>query len=142
MWREKMVLLLIVIVLAGCQRDIPEPESKHDKSTVKIVKAAVAKDVMASPQSSSFEVRHQINGENVLVECKLQDISFRKNHPNKQVGKMIVSIDGKKKEEVDSPVFIIKGLTPGKHTITLQVVNLANQPYPLKKELEVVILKQ
>ncbi|NMD71968.1 hypothetical protein HHO41_16840 [Bacillus sp. DNRA2] len=135
----QILFSLILIVLVGCQRDIPKPKSKENKSSAFSLTDQVARVVAATPHPSSFTVRHQINGKNVLIECKLQDISFRHDLPDKQVGKIIVLIDGKKTEEVDSPVFILKDLTSGQHTITLQVVNLANQPYPLKKEINVDI---
>lgn len=132
-------LLMLFIVLAGCQRDIPEPESDQDKSSGPILENNEVRAVASSLQSSPFEVRYQITGGNVLIECKLHEVSFRRDHPNKQIGKMEVSVDGKKMKEVDSPVFIIKGLSPGNHTITLQVVDLMNHPYPLKKELQIVM---
>lgn len=139
MWRNQIPIWLLLLVLVGCHRDIPEPESKLGEKSVKRDETTALQDVMASPHTSSFEIRHQVNGRNVLVECKLKDVSFQKNHPDKQVVKMVVSVDGQKTQEAHSPVFIIKGLTPGNHTITLEVVNLTNHPYPLKKELQVDI---
>lgn len=138
--KRHLLFLLMLIVLAGCSRDIPEPKSKQDEKSVTILENKPVRTVAATPHSAPFEVRHQVNGRNVLIECKLQDISFRRDQPDKQIGKILVSVDGKITAEMDSPVFIIKGLTTGKHSISLQVVNLKNQPLPLKQELQVNIL--
>ncbi len=129
----------MILLLSGCQRDIPKPESKMMMAHKEVQEAGKELPAIASLPESSFLVHHQVNGKNLLVECRLTDISFRSDNKNKQSGKIVVYIDGKKTEVVHSPVFIIKGLPKGSHLITLEVVNKDNQPYPLKKELKVII---
>jgi hypothetical protein len=96
----------------------------------------------ASQEIPSFLVHHQTRGNDVFVECILTGISFRQNdHSKEKVGKVLVSIDGKKKQEVTTAAFIIKGISPGNHKLKLEVVNLKNEPYGLEKEFLVDIPK-
>jgi hypothetical protein len=133
-----MIFATMFLLLSGCRRDIPEPESKIPITTG-LKENTDDLPVTGVPQESSFQVLHQVKGNNVRIECKLKDISFRNDHPNKQRGKIIVYVDGRKTEEFHSPVFIIKGLTKGNHSISLEVVNQQNRSYLLKNEIMVVI---
>ncbi len=88
----------------------------------------------------SFTVQHQVKGNNIYVECILTGISFRQSDQTRQkIGKLIVSIDGKKSQEVVSAAFILKNLSPGEHKVKLEVVNLNNESYGLMKEFLVNI---
>jgi len=78
----------------------------------------------------SFFVSAKTKGNNVYVECILSGISFRESDQNGQkAGKLIIWLDGKKTQEVNSAAFIIKGLPHGKHEVKLEVVDLKNKPY-------------
>ncbi|MDF2858774.1 MAG: hypothetical protein K0Q87_4625 [Neobacillus sp.] len=91
-------------------------------------------------KTPSFSVEHQVKGNNIFVECILSGISFRQSEKTRQkVGKLIVSIDGKKSQEVVSAAFILKSLPAGQHRIKLEVVSLNNEPYGLMKEFIVNI---
>lgn len=88
----------------------------------------------------SLYVHHQIKGQEVLINCIVTGISFRESdHSKVKIGKMVVSIDGQKHTEVQAAAFIIKGFTPGSHTVKLEVVSLNNAPYGLAKEFKVNI---
>jgi hypothetical protein len=88
----------------------------------------------------SFTVQHHVKGNNIFVECILTGISFRQSDMTSQkVGKLIVSIDGKKSQEVVSAAFILKNLESGQHKVKLEVVSLNNEPYGLMKEFLVNI---
>jgi len=90
--------------------------------------------------TSSFIVKHVQKKDNVLVECIVSGVSFRESDSSKQaVGKILISVDGKKWSEADSAAFIIKGLLPGKHHVKLEVVDLQNKPYGLSKDFVVNI---
>jgi hypothetical protein len=83
-----------------------------------------------SEVNPSFFVQSKTKGNNVYVECILSGISFRESDQNGQkVGKLIIWLDGKKTQEVNSAAFIIKGLPPGKHEVKLEVVDLKNKSY-------------
>lgn len=93
-------------------------------------------------QKPSLFVQSTIKGNNVFVECILSGISFRESNQNGQkVGKLIIWLDGKKSQEVNSAAFIIKGLPPGEHKVKLEVVDVKNIPYGLSKEILVNIPK-
>jgi hypothetical protein len=127
----------MLLFLAACGRDIPKPESKMDILPF-AAEAAVAIPVTNKVQTSGFYVRHHIKGKNLFVECMLSEISFR-NDNGKKTGKLLLYVDGKKTEEIHTPVFIIKGLHSGNHRIKLEVVSLQNKPYSMKKEFNVTM---
>ncbi|WP_223595967.1 hypothetical protein [Neobacillus bataviensis] len=90
----------------------------------------------------SLYVKHHTRGNQVMVECIVTGISFRESEHNKhKVGKMVVWVDGKRNLEIASAAFIIKNLSPGSHTLKLEVVKLNNAPYGLDKEFVVNIPK-
>lgn len=90
----------------------------------------------------SLTVQHHIKGRDVLVECIVTGISFRnEEQTNKKIGKLIVWIDAKRHSDVTSAAFIIKGLTPGIHTIKLEMVKLNNERYGLTQDFLVKIPK-
>lgn len=104
----------------------------------------ILSSVNAAPKEDfpSFYVNHQTNNKEVLVECIVNGISFRKEERSEQkTGKIVIWIDGQRKSEAAQAAFIIKGLTPGSHKIRLDVVNLHNDPYGLSKEFMVNIPK-
>lgn len=136
---RKLTAALLLLFLSACHRDIPIPKSKLDFKTMSANEAVEDFPVSGKLTDSRFFVRHHVKGKNLFVECMLSDISFRDDHQNKKVGKIMVYVDGTKTQEIDSPVFIIKSLPSGSHTIILEVVNPQNQPYELKREFSVTI---
>jgi hypothetical protein len=88
----------------------------------------------------TLTVQHQVKGKNIFVECVLTGISFRQlEKTGQKVGKLIVSIDGKKSQEVVAAAFILKNLPAGEHKVKIEVVSLNNEPYGLMKEFLVNI---
>ena len=69
----------------------------------------------------------------------LKDVSFRHDPGEKAAGKLLVFLDGRKTLENQSPLFILKNLSPGNHRITIEVVNTNNQSNLYKKELMITI---
>ncbi|MEH7177298.1 hypothetical protein [Neobacillus vireti] len=93
-------------------------------------------------QSPSLFVQSKTKDNNVFVECIVTGISFRESDQKFQkVGKFVVWLDGKRSQEVNSAAFIIKDLSPGRHEIKLEVVDLNNKPYGLTNEFMVNISK-
>ena len=98
--------------------------------------------VLPSQEIPSLFVQHQIKGDSVLINCIVSGISFREtDHSKSKFGKIVVWIDGKKKSEVHSAAFLIKEFPPGRHMIKLEVVDLNDVPYGLKKEFMVNITR-
>ncbi len=141
-----MIILVLSGIMAGCQRDIPNPESKPKIVPINQT-SNVNLDIVPVYNQNSKEiptlfVNHETKGNQVLVDCIVTGVSFRSTDYTKQrIGKIIVWIDGIRNTEVASAAFIIKGLSPGSHKIKLDVVKLTNEPYGLSKEFIVNIPK-
>ncbi|KAF0820233.1 MULTISPECIES: hypothetical protein [unclassified Cytobacillus] len=139
--QKYFLILLVILVLTACHKDIPEPETKMAASTPANEETAEPLMPVSGVESEAkdpFYVRHQIKGKDVLVECIVQDVSFRKQS-SKEKGKIILYLNGKKKEEIHSAAFIIKGLPSGKHRIGLELVKGKNADVSLKRDFIVVI---
>lgn len=134
----RFCVFLMLLSLFACQKDLPEPESKIKE--IPNGKVVVASG-WALTENDPFVVKHYIKGNNVYVECMIRNFSFRKSEDHKvQTGKMVVYIDGKKKQEFSSAAFILRDLPKGNHRITLQFINQNGQKTALKKELIITIL--
>ncbi|MFP7296011.1 hypothetical protein [Neobacillus niacini] len=91
-------------------------------------------------KTPSFFVQSNTKGKDVFVECILSGISFRQSDKKGQkTGKLLIWIDGKKTREVNAAAFIIKDLSPGKHEIKLEVIDLENKSYGLTNKFLVNI---
>lgn len=140
----KILLILIVGLFSGCHKAPPKPEAKQ--KNVSMNEAIMVESIHAVKQineeTPSLFVKHQTKDHNVFVECIVTGVSFRGTDPSQQkTGKMIVWIDGKKRDEVSQAAFMIKQLPNGNHLIKLEVVSLQNNPYGLSKEFLVKITK-
>jgi hypothetical protein len=97
-------------------------------------------NVSPRTEMPSLYVHHHVKDQQVLINCIVSGISFRESdHSKEKTGKIVVWIDGKKHTEVQAAAFIIKGFSPGSHTVKLEVVSLNNVPYGLAKEFMVNI---
>jgi hypothetical protein len=124
-----MVPLCIPIFMVACQKDIPEPETKNASiQSYETVQASVMTN------RDPFYISHKVKGNNVYVECRIKDMSFRNDGAI-----MIVSIDGKKLEEINHPAFIIKGLQKGTHQVKLEVIKKNENIATLTNEFKVII---
>ncbi|MFT8320342.1 MAG: hypothetical protein ABF649_05490 [Bacillus sp. (in: firmicutes)] len=125
-----------MFLLTACHNDIPDPKVKPKKETG-VQLGVSAQTVQASPSEGLF-VQHFVKGDAVYVECKVASVSFRENSGKKQA-KIILTVDGLFTEEYHSAAFVVRGLKPGKHKISLEVVNEIDQSYHLGKEFTVTI---
>lgn len=117
---------------------MPEPEVRFTVIPMSTVNTAHDMPVTIEQNNEPFQVQHHIRGTSVYVECMIPAISFRDDSDKKQ-GKIILYIDGKKKEEITAAAFIIKGLEKGSHQVKLEVVKANNEPYHLEKAFTVSI---
>ncbi|MBU8877694.1 hypothetical protein BGM26_01660 [Bacillus sp. FJAT-29790] len=130
----------LLLAVSGCHKEIPEPEVKiivqpvSDTDVPLVVPVSIIENTSKDP----FYVRHQVKGREVLIECIIQGVTFRESNTGNR-GKMILYVDGKKREEIDSAAFIVRGLSPGTHRLKLEVVKANNTAYKLKKEFYVTI---
>lgn len=140
--RLSQVFLLSVsftVILMGCNKDIPEPETNSRLSPVNglyIVEPIPVTTVMAEGPRDFF-VKHIVQGNDVLIECIVDGVSFRSSSETK--AKFVVYVDGKKTEEVSAAAFKVRNLPAGIHHIKLEVVKDDHSSYFLTKEFAVQI---
>jgi len=139
-----ILLFLLAGIVSGCQKELLKPETEPKIVSMDLSSYFHAEIVPVYNQNlkeiPSLFIQHEIKGNQVLVECIVNGVSFRESdHSKQKIGKMIVWVDGKKYSEVTSAAFIIKGLSPGGHKLKLEVVKLNNEPYGLTKEFIVNI---
>ncbi|PLS06433.1 hypothetical protein [Neobacillus cucumis] len=136
--KQLYVLIFFILLASGCQREITKPEIKP--KFINIYQSSVSVFHQDDNEIPSLFVKHEIKGNQIYIECLVTGISFRNRERSKQkIGKMQVWVDGKKSREITSAAFIIKGLSPGKHKLKLEIVKLNNEPYGLSKEIMVNI---
>lgn len=129
--KSYLMSLLVLFLLAGCQNDLPEPETKDVSFQLE---QAVQASGYSIAQADPFFVRHQVKGRDVYIECMVKSVSFRNNG-----AKMVLSIDGKKTKEIKQAAFIVKGLPSGTHQLRLELIKQNEHVATATKEIEVVI---
>lgn len=139
-----ILLFFLAGIISGCQKDLSKLETKPKIDSMDQLSYFHSEIVPVYKQNlkeiPSLFVQHKIKGNQILVECIINGVSFRESdHSKQKIGKMIVWVDGKKNSEVTSAAFIIKGLSPGVHKLKLEVVKLNSEPYGLTKEFIVNI---
>ncbi|MGG5253067.1 hypothetical protein ACQYAD_06180 [Neobacillus sp. SM06] len=143
MKRKIPIIAILLLFAAGCQKDSLNPEIKAKIFPLAadfIQTRTVQAEKPLAAVSPSLSVQYVIKGQNVFVECIVTGISFRESdRATQKIGKMLVWVDGRQKQEADGAAFIIKGLTAGSHHVKLEVVNLKNEPYGISKEFTVTI---
>ncbi|MFS0823733.1 hypothetical protein [Bacillus sp. 1P02SD] len=89
----------------------------------------------------SFEVEHQVRGNDVYLECIISNFTFKQSGGQKRDGEghLNVMVDGKRIEKISTAAFIIRGLSKGEHTLTIQVVHNDLTKYPLEHKIHVQI---
>jgi hypothetical protein len=141
-----MIPLLLFGIFSSFQPELPDPNIKHKIFPIENLsfmhKKVVSASMQAPTETPSLLVHYHTKGDNLLVECIVTGISFREQDQSQQkIGKMIVWLDGKKKQDVSAAAFIMKGLSNGNHQLKVELVNLQNKPYGLSKEFNINIHK-
>ena len=133
-------IVCLFMIAAGCQKDIPEPETRISVQPISFNMKSSDIPVfnVESNSNDPFYVGYEVVGRNVLIECIVQGITFRESADNMK-GKIILYVDGKKKEEINSAAFIVRALPPGKHLLKLEVVKENDPSVIMKKEFSVQI---
>ncbi|MDP4085700.1 MAG: hypothetical protein Q8934_13935 [Bacillota bacterium] len=134
---------LLFGIFFGCQKELPKPKTEAGFPFYKIHlihETSVSAANQQQDEKPSLYVQYQTRGKSLLVECIVTGITFRESNESKQrVGKMVVWMDGKKKQDINAAAFVMKSLPSGHHHFKLEVVNLQNQSYGLSKEFVVNI---
>ena len=127
------ILFMILTILVSCQNDKPKPETKREFSLVSPEKVFASSFVTEGVEDPFF-VKHHVKGRDVYIECIVKGASFREKN-----AKIIVYIDGEKKEEKTNAAFVLKGLKPGKHQIQLQLKKVKNSNSAIIEEFNVLV---
>ena len=127
------ILFIILTILVSCQNDKPKPETKREFSLVSPEKV-FASSFVTEEVEDPFFVKHHVNGRDVYIECIVKGASFREKN-----AKIIVYIDGEKKEEKTNAAFVLKRLKPGKHQIQLQLKKAKNSNSAIIEEFNVLV---
>ncbi|WP_071395456.1 hypothetical protein [Bacillus tuaregi] len=126
---HSFVFFLLLFGVSACHKDIPEPETKDVSfASPEVVEASNMKVVEDEP----LFVKYHVKGKDVYFECIVKGVSFRNG------AKLIVSIDGKKTAEYHNAAFIVKGLNPGQHQVTLELYN-PNQQALARQQMDLTI---
>ncbi|WP_184317293.1 hypothetical protein [Geobacillus subterraneus] len=80
--------------------------------------AATAATPHASSAAGLLEVKHEVKGNDVFIECFAAQFPFHKGNGG---GHINVYINGQKMTEVYTAAFIVRGLPNGKHVIRLEL---------------------
>ena len=127
-------LIMILMILVSCENDKPKPETQRQFSLVSPEKVFASSFDTEEKEVDSFFVKHHVKGRDVYIECIVKGASFREKN-----AKIIVYIDGKKKEEITNSAFVLKGLKPGKHQIQLQLKKAKNSNSAIIEEFNVLV---
>ncbi|MFC0297603.1 hypothetical protein [Geobacillus jurassicus] len=83
-----------------------------------------------------LQVKHEVKGSDVFIECVAVQFPFRKGSGG---GHVNVYVNGQKMTEVYTAAFIVRGLPSGKHTIRLELVYNDGKATGIVHEFDVVI---
>jgi hypothetical protein len=140
--RIAVSLCLAAVLIGGCSHDKPEPETKVDVVSMKIVETEKeAIETLKLSSKRSMIVHQHVKGQNVYVECIINNFSFGASEQNRQPGKGYVQlyVDGKRLYAVSQAAFIIKNLSPGRHIIKLELMKNQKESYGISESFEVSI---
>ena len=125
------MLFLIFMLLAACQDEIPEPETKK---SAHMQEPAIQTSGFIIEAVDSFTVKHQVKENDVYFECVVKGVSFRNDG-----AKIILYIDGKRIKEINHAAFIVKGLNKGMHKIKLELIGPNQQGVIAVKDVDINI---
>ncbi|ACJ34217.1 MULTISPECIES: hypothetical protein [Anoxybacillus] len=97
--------------------------------------------IVFAEQKQTLFVKHLVKGNNVFVECIVDQFTFTKGtHPKKDgQGRIYIYVNGKRVGETTTAAFVIRGLPVGKHAIRLELVHNDASKYNISHEFTVTI---
>ncbi|WP_090948916.1 hypothetical protein [Parageobacillus thermantarcticus] len=119
-----ILVLFLFAVFGACDKPAP--------------KATAASVASATPHQENkyFYVKHDVKGNNVLMECIAPSFPFQNG---KDGGHVNVYVNGKKVDEVYTAAFMLRGLPTGKHVVRLELVYNDGKITGLSHEFTVMI---
>ena len=122
---KKIITLFIPVFLlvSACGKDIPDKEvTSKDDAFHMFFSSATVQASTNQLSNENVRVQHMVRGNDVYVECKVNGYSFRKDSKNKLV-KLLVEINGEKKQEYHNAAFVIQDLKDGNYKIKVHVMD-------------------
>ncbi|OAT73479.1 MULTISPECIES: hypothetical protein [Parageobacillus] len=92
--------------------------------------------VMAHQENKYFHVKHDVKGNNVLIECIAPSFPFQNGTDG---GHVNVYVNGQKVNEVYTAAFMLRGLPAGKHVVRIELVYNDGKITGLSHEFTVTI---
>ena len=133
------VILIFLLAAAGCNNNKPQPETKVLIEEIAGQSSTVP--VMSQARQRVMNVKHEIRGSDLYIECIVANFSFKSGKGEKVDGEghINVYLNGQKVDEVSTAAFVIKGLPTGKHRVRLELVHNDSSQYGISHEFEVNI---
>jgi hypothetical protein len=128
-----------IIMLFGCQKKIPEPENKIIPMESVVYYGQDVIETTGNALVEKWHVQHFVKGNDLFIECFVKGMSFSQSASRKTRASIVLYVDGKKSKEIGTAAFIVKGLSEGKHTISLYLYNGTERNFISKKEFIVHI---
>jgi hypothetical protein len=132
----------LCFLLTGCTEDKPKPEGKVEVFPLQVsnINRNVV-EVVSQKQNSTFTIKHHVRNQNLYVECYIPHFTFKEKGGKKVNGEgyIVVYVDGKKVDDMNTAAFIVKGLDKGIHDMTIEVFHNDSSSYNLKKSWKVTI---
>ncbi|SDG94023.1 hypothetical protein SAMN05192534_10181 [Alteribacillus persepolensis] len=82
---------------------------------------------MKGIQTDDWTLQYKLKGKNLYIECVIPDFSLAKKEKGGD-GYVLVEMNGQAAAEMHQAAFIMKGLPPGKHSITIRPVPYDGTP--------------
>ena len=92
--------------------------------------------VMAHQENKYLHVKHDVKGNNVLIECIAPSFPFQNGTDG---GHVNVYVNGQKVNEVYTAAFMLRGLPTGKHMVRIELVYNDGKITGLSHEFTVTI---
>jgi hypothetical protein len=133
MKRLFITFLLFLLVTSACSTRF---------NSLQVQNAKAEQSHFVNSEQREIVVHHEIKGQDVYVECIVNDFSFesRKKETRKEgQGHLHLFLNGTKIDEIYQAAFIIKGLPKGTHQLQIELVHNDHTTYDLKHDFEVTI---
>ncbi|WP_139489410.1 hypothetical protein [Brevibacillus dissolubilis] len=119
------------------------PKTEDDKSSAKQPEAVTVSASSPSQAQPSFEVKHQLQGDDLHLNLTVKNFRFSLENMGKDnkhgEGHVHLYLDSKKVAKIFDSTYVYKDVPAGKHTIMLELANNDHSSYGVKKTLTIEV---